>query len=138
MLNFSCPQSTTLSKKGFFNGSSEWPKVLPGTFCYLNQGKSPNYTQLWRTIKGSSFSCEEPLKVLHLFTPKEPLKVLHLFTGEETCWRTIKGSSRVKSRRTLNGSSLSCQGSIMVLQNKRTNTHKIRLLNFSCKLPSIV
>ena len=37
----------TLRKKGFFNGSSEWPKVLPGTFCYLNQGKrSPNYTQL--------------------------------------------------------------------------------------------
>ena len=34
-------------KKGFFNGSSKWPKVLPGTFCYLNQAKgSPNYTQL--------------------------------------------------------------------------------------------
>ena len=34
-------------KKGFFNGSSEWPKVLPGPFCYLNQAKgSPNYTQL--------------------------------------------------------------------------------------------
>ena len=82
-------------KKGFFNGSSEWPKVLPGTFCYLNQGKgSPNYARLWRTIKGSSFSCEEPLKVLHLFTCKEPLKVLHLFTREEPLkvlhrWRDV-------------------------------------------------
>ena len=48
-------------KKRFFNGSSEWSKVLSGTFCYLNQAKgSPNYTQLWRTIKGSSFSFEEP------------------------------------------------------------------------------
>ena len=48
-------------KKRFLNGSSEWSTVLPGTFCYLNQAKgSPNYIQLWRTIKGSSFSCEEP------------------------------------------------------------------------------
>ena len=48
-------------KKRFFNGSSEWSKVLPGTFYYLNQAKtSPNYTQLWRTKKGASFSCEEP------------------------------------------------------------------------------
>ena len=51
----------TLSEKRFLNGSPEWSTVLPGTFCYLNQAKgSPNYTQLWRTIKGSSFSCEEP------------------------------------------------------------------------------
>ena len=48
-------------KKGLFNGSSEWSKVLPGPFCYLNQGKgSPNYTQLRRTIRNSSSSCEEP------------------------------------------------------------------------------
>ena len=107
-------------KKGSFNGSSEWSKVLLRTFCYLNQTKeSPNYTQLWRIIKGASFFYEEPLKVLHLFTPKEHLKVLHLFTREEplkglhrgrgkkmTCWRTIKGSSRVKRWRTLNGSSI--------------------------------
>ena len=41
-------ETCTLSeKKRLFNGSSEWSKVLPGTFCYLNQAKgSPNYTQL--------------------------------------------------------------------------------------------
>ena len=50
-----CHSYSTLSKKTFFNGSSEWSKVPPGTFCYLNQAKeSPDYTQLWRTIKGSS------------------------------------------------------------------------------------
>ena len=53
-------------KKGFFNSSSEGSKILPRTFCNLKQAKeSPNYTQLWRTIKGSSFSCEEPVKILH-------------------------------------------------------------------------
>ena len=40
----------TLSEKRFFNGSSEWSKVLPRTFCYLNQGKGS------QTI----LSCEEP------------------------------------------------------------------------------
>ena len=49
------------SQKNGFNGSSEWTMVPPGTFCYLNQAnESPNYTQLYRTIKGSSFPCGEP------------------------------------------------------------------------------
>ena len=48
-------------KKGFFNGSSEWSKIQPGTFYYLSQAKgSPNYTQLGRALKCSLFSCEEP------------------------------------------------------------------------------
>ena len=103
---------------------------------------------MWRAIKGSSFSCEEPKNVLHPFTREEPLKVLHLFTREEplealhgwrdkkiTWWRTIKGSLRVKRWRTLDGSSRSYQEPIIVLHNKRPNTIHIRLLNFSCKHP---
>ena len=36
----------TLRKKRLFNGSSEWSKVLPGTFCDLNQAKGSSiYTQ---------------------------------------------------------------------------------------------
>ena len=46
-LNTKSTLSVHSQKKGFFNGSSKWPKVLPGTFCYLNQAKgSQNYTQL--------------------------------------------------------------------------------------------
>ena len=81
----------TLRKKGFFNGSSVWSKGQPDPFCYLNQAKgSPKYTQLWRTLNGSSFSCEKPLKVRHaltkntwwFFTIKDPtLSILGFWTS---------------------------------------------------------
>ena len=85
-----------MQKKGFFNGSSEGSMRLHESFCCLNQAKgSPNYTQLWRAIKGSSFSCEEPFfsesvcgsifykKNLYLLFTPVIIKIMILYTHSQ-------------------------------------------------------